>query len=122
MKNRRIKFFTLCLCIGLLAALLLTFAAPTAQAAEAGPVITQQPQGMGVEYNEYASVYIKAEGVQPLSYTWYYKLPGNADFTKSYTETREDPSFYWQMSFSDSGTQVYCVVTDGNGAQLPATL
>lgn len=112
----------LCLCIGLLAAFLLASAVPTAQAAEvnstsntAGPVITQQPRGSGVPYGENAKVTIKAEGVAPLLYNWYYKNPDQETFTFAYTDRSENPSFYREITASTSGVQVYCIVRDGNG-------
>lgn len=122
MKNRKIMSLALCLCIGLLAAFLLASAVPTAQAAEvnstsntAGPVITQQPRGSGVPYGENAKVTIKAEGVAPLLYNWYYKYPDQETFTFAYTDRSENPSFYREIKPSTSGVQVYCIVRDGNG-------
>lgn len=125
MKNRKIMSLALCLCIGLLSALLLTPAVPVAQAAEvnstsnaAGPVITQQPTGSSAAWRNSACTYIRAEGAEPLTYKWYYRMPGETEFVYAYSQTSNataNPSYSYEMTNLSSGMEVYCIVTDVNG-------
>lgn len=96
---------------------LLLFTAPSARAS-GGPVITQQPTGSSAAWREYARTYIKAEGAEPLTYKWYYRMPGETEFVYAYMETSNataNPSYSYDMTNSTSGMEVYCIVTDADG-------
>ena len=79
--------------------------------------ITKQPESVVVSKGEGATVTVEATGTD-LTYTWYYKNPGNKKFyvsgdTFANGNTYSIPMFSWR-----DGQQVYCVITDANGETL----
>ncbi len=76
------------------------------------PVITQQPTGAAAGEGKTARVKVKAEG-EGLKYTWYFKNAGDKEFRK--TDTYKTATYSLKMNSSNSGRQVYCVVTDKKG-------
>ena len=79
--------------------------------------ITKQPESVTVSKGENAVAVIEATG-KGLTYTWYYKNPGNNKFyvsgsTFANGNTYSIPMFSWR-----DGQQVYCEVTDAEGNVL----
>ena len=76
--------------------------------------ITQQPQNVTVSSGEIAKVTVTASG-DGLTYQWYLKNPGKTTFSKSSIVKN-----YYSVTMTDAvnGRQVYCVVTDKNGASV----
>ena len=70
------------------------------------------PTSVDVDEGETASVSLTATG-DDLTYAWYYKNKGEAEFSK--TDSFTGPTYSVEMNESRDGRQVYCVVTDGNG-------
>ena len=87
---------------------------------KAAAEITLQPQDVVVAAkNDMAVVTVDAVG-EDLTYTWYYKNPGNVKFYVSGDEfVSEDGKVYSipVASWRD-GQEVYCVITDASGAVL----
>ena len=78
-------------------------------------MITQQPKSVAVKEGQKAAVTIDAQG-DGLTYTWYFKNPGAAKFSKTTSFTGKTYSV--QMDESRDGRQVYCVVTDKYGKSV----
>jgi len=76
------------------------------------PKITKQLEGAKAKLGETVSVSFVAEG-EDLTYEWYYKNAGAADFMKTATFT--GPEYTMQMSAGRADRQIYCVVTDQYG-------
>lgn len=81
--------------------------------------LIKQPVDASAQKGQKASVSVEASG-EGLTYTWYYKNPGNVKFYKSGTTylsedrtTYSIPMYAWR-----DGQQVYCVITDANGETL----
>ena len=76
--------------------------------------ITTQPQNVTVSSGEIAKVTVTASG-DGLTYQWYLKNPGKTTFSKSSIVKN-----YYSVTMTDAvnGRQVYCVVTDKNGASV----
>lgn len=81
-----------------------------------GPiVITKQPENVVVETkDDLAKVSVEATG-EDLTYTWYYKNPGNKKFYVSGEAFAEGNTYTIAVSKWRNGQQVYCVITDANG-------
>ncbi len=79
--------------------------------------ITKQPENVTAVKGETAVVTVEATG-SDLTYTWYYKNPGNKKFYVSGSAFAEGNTYQIQMNSWRDGQQVYCVVTDGNGNTL----
>ncbi len=77
--------------------------------------ITQQPQSVTVASGAQATVTVKASGTG-LTYKWYYKNKGDANFT--YTKSFTTNTYSVQMTAARAGRQVYCVITDGSGNSI----
>ncbi len=77
--------------------------------------IVTQPTDVTVAPGETAEVTVEAAG-DDLTYTWYYKNPGAAKFSK--TTAFDGPTYSVTMSASRSGRQVYCVITDAYGSSV----
>lgn len=73
--------------------------------------ITKQPVAVQVAKGESFSVSVKASG-DGLSYCWYYKNKGDAEFKKSSVTTAVNSA---TMDAAWDGRQVYCVVKDRYG-------
>ena len=73
--------------------------------------ITKQPTNATAAIGSKATASVTAAG-DGLTYTWYFKNPGAADFTKSGITSS---TYNVTMQKSLSGRQVYCVVTDKYG-------
>lgn len=100
----RITAFLLCL------VLILTMLPPSVSA-EQTLTITKQPKNTYAYEGQTAKTTVTAQG-DDLSYQWYVKNPGDADFKKS---TVQKMSYSFTMKASSSGRLVYCVITDGQG-------
>ena len=81
--------------------------------------IVKQPESAIVEKGTDAKVTVEATG-KGLTYTWYYKNPGNVKFYASGEQFVTDggasytiPMYAWR-----NGQEVYCVVTDAYGEVL----
>lgn len=77
--------------------------------------ITSQPQSLEVAEGEWAEVSVTAEG-DGLSYAWYVMGPWDGDFTLD--SSAVDSVYSVLVTLDNSGTQVYCVVTDRNGCSV----
>ena len=74
--------------------------------------ITAQPQDTAVaKAGDTAQVTVEAVG-DGLTYQWYLRAPGDADFSKS-SNTRD--TYRFAVTEASNGRQVYCVVTDRYG-------
>ena len=82
--------------------------------AESSIAITTQPKTTYAKLGASGKVTVAASG-EGLTYTWYFKNPGAADFTKSGIKSS---TYSMTMQKSLSGRQVYCVVTDKNGSTV----
>lgn len=82
-----------------------------------GIEIIKQPESMEAAKGEQAVVTVEAKG-DNLSYTWYYKNPGNKKFYESGESfvSEDGASYSIPMSAWRDGQQVYCVITDATGA------
>ncbi len=81
--------------------------------------IVKQPVDTEALKGENATVTVKAKG-DDLTYTWYYKNPGNKKFYVSGTQFVADggASYTMPMYAWRDGQQVYCVITDGHGESV----
>ncbi len=88
----------------------------TLAAATGSIVILTQPTDTAAAQGADATVSVEASG-EGLTYTWYYKNPGNVKFYVSGSQfVSEDGASYSIPMFSwRNGQQVYCVITDANG-------
>ena len=73
--------------------------------------ITQQPKSVSVYNGAVATFTVEAVGVD-LQYQWYYKDPGDSDWTRS---SSTSDTYSTQMKSSRNGRQVRCVITDKYG-------
>lgn len=78
-------------------------------------VITKQPASVAVPEGKNAVVSFAATG-DGLTYRWYYKNAGAADF--AYTATFSGNTYTAQMNDVRNGRQIYCVVTDQYGNSI----
>lgn len=78
-------------------------------------VITKQPASVAVPEGKNAVVSFTATG-DGLTYRWYYKNAGAADF--AYTATFSGNTYTAQMNDVRNGRQIYCVVTDQYGNSI----
>ena len=78
--------------------------------------ISREPESVTVPKGQTATVSFTAEG-DGLTYAWYYRDAGTADFIRTYTFSGN--TYTAQMNEARNGRQLYCVVTDayGNSAQ-----
>ena len=78
--------------------------------------IVVQPMDAVVLTGETAEVAVEAQG-KGLTYTWYYKNPGNKKFYLSAEQfvSEDGASYIIPVSTWRDGQQVYCVITDANG-------
>lgn len=81
--------------------------------------ITKQPESCTVANGETAIVTVEAEG-NDLTYTWYYKNPGNSRFYQSGTQfvSEDGASYRLPMNKWRDGQQVYCLITDADGISV----
>lgn len=81
--------------------------------------ITKQPENCSAANGENAIVTIEASG-DDLTYTWYYKNPGNSRFYQSGEQfvSEDGASYSLSMNKWRDGQQVYCIVTDANGISV----
>ena len=102
--------------LGLLLALLLLCAMlPTAvQAAEAGPVITAQPQPDDALIGEVAQLTVEAQG-EGLRYQWYYRDLPDGSLTKS---SIKSATYSLTVKPINVNRELYCVITDASGRQV----
>lgn len=87
--------------------------------AEGAVKITKQPENVIVEKaGDMAEITLEASG-EDLTYTWYYKNPGNKKFYASGEQFAEDNTYHIPLNKWRDGQEVYCIVTDdeGNTAQ-----
>ena len=73
--------------------------------------ITKQPQTTYVPLGAAAKVSVEAIG-DDLTYKWYYKDKGEADFSRSSVDT---DSYTINVKSDKNGRQVYCLITDAYG-------
>lgn len=73
--------------------------------------ITVQPTSTAAEKGQTVKVTVKATG-DGLKYQWYIKNPGASKFSKSSVTSS---TYSVEMSVSNDGRQVYCVITDKYG-------
>lgn len=85
---------------------------------EALEIITQ-PENTAVYKGKDAVVSVEATG-EGLTYKWYYKNPGNVKFYVSGEQfvSADGTTYTIPMAVWRDGQQVYCVITDGNGASI----
>ena len=77
--------------------------------------ITEQPKDYtAAEEFEEAVLTVEAEG-EGLTYTWYYKNPGNKKFYESAAQFVDGNTYRIAVNRWRNGQQVYCVVTDEAG-------
>lgn len=80
--------------------------------------ITKQPEDVVVAVSgEMAELTVEAEG-EGLTYTWYYKNPGNVKFYKSgedFVSGESGNVYNIAVTKWRDGQQVYCLITDANG-------
>ena len=81
--------------------------------------IVKQPENATAANGKNTVVTVEATG-DSLTYTWYYKNPGNVKFYKSGSQfVSEDGTAYTlPMNKWRTGQQVYCVITDANGISV----
>lgn len=82
-------------------------------------MITKQPESVAVEKSgDTAVVTVETVG-EDLTYTWYYKNPGNVKFYVSGETFADGNSYHISVNKWRDGQQVYCVITDllGNTVQ-----
>ena len=80
----------------------------TVSMAAAGPVITAQPRNTSAVNGNSVNLTIAATG-EDLTYQWYYKAAGSAQFQKS---SRTTCTYTTTMTAERDGYQLYCVITD----------
>ncbi len=76
--------------------------------------INKQPVSVTVPKDDQAIVTVEATG-NDLTYAWYVKAVGSEAFVKSDVTTRE---YAVTMTAEHNGEELYCVVTDGDGATV----
>ena len=76
--------------------------------------ITQQPENWEGRIGETATFTVEAAG-EGLSYQWYIKNPGGTKFSRSSIKTNVYTAV---LSESNSGRQLYCVITAINGNSI----
>lgn len=78
--------------------------------------IVKQPESVTVDKGADAVVTVEAEG-KGLTYTWYYKNPGNKKFYASAAQfvSETGSSYSIPMAAWRDGQEVYCVITDETG-------
>ena len=81
--------------------------------------ITKQPEGAKVAVGETFTISVEAVG-DGLTYQWYYKNAGAADFTLTTAYTGNTYSI--KATDTRVGRQVYCVVTDQYGNSLTSDI
>ena len=86
---------------------------------EAFLTIVKQPKSVTVASGETAAVTVEAEG-DGLTYTWYYKNPGAAGFSK--TTAFAGKTYSIAMSEARNGRQVYCIVKDAHGNSVKSAV
>ncbi len=74
---------------------------------------TMQPESVTVDEGKTAVVLLGAVGEGNLTYQWYYKDAGATKFSVSSVKTA---TYSVEMNNSRHGREIYCVVTDKNGA------
>lgn len=79
------------------------------------PVISKQPVSVSAGVGKTARVTVSAKG-EGLQYTWYFKNPGEEKF--QVTNSYKKASYSLKMTESNSGRQVYCVITDKKGKSV----
>ena len=78
-----------------------------------GPIITAQPQSVGVAFGKTASFSVTATG-ENLHYQWQYKKPGSSSWIKWSGKTEASISF--RASDKNDGYQYRCVVSNVDGS------
>ena len=73
--------------------------------------IKTQPKSVTVKNGAKAKVTVKALG-DGLTYTWYYKDPGQLKYKKS---SNTSATYTAEMKSSRNGRKVYCIVKDKYG-------
>ena len=76
--------------------------------------IVEQPVDVVAENGKLVVVNVEAKG-EGLTYTWYYKNPGNVKFYESSADFVNGNQYVIQVAPWRDGQQVYCVITDANG-------
>lgn len=79
--------------------------------------IVTQPVNVAVKEGETASVFVEVIG-DGLTYTWYYKNPGNVKFYKSGDAFVDGNTYSIPMHTWSDGKQAYCVITDQYGNSI----
>ena len=77
--------------------------------------ILTQPRDVTVGEGETAAVTVEAVG-DGLSYTWYYRNPGDTEFRMTAAFT--GPTYSVSMNAARDGRQIYCVIADSQGNTL----
>ncbi len=81
-------------------------------------IVTQPADAEAVGRGSSAAVSVKAKG-EDLSYSWYKCGPGEAEFTLTEATSA---SYEEAMTELNNGSQVYCVVTDGDGNSIRSNI
>ena len=92
----------------------LTVSEPVRIRVISAPVIVRQPKDVNVKPGEKAVFSVEAFGTE-LRYQWYYRLPGDSQWTQ--WQNRTASSFEETAALWWNGMQVCCTVTDGSGRQ-----
>lgn len=80
--------------------------------------ITSHPTNQTIVLGEYAVFNVTATGTG-ITYQWQYKMPSDAEWTKSTSSSAKTDSFtYTPKSMDENGVTVRCVVTDADGDQV----
>lgn len=80
--------------------------------------ITSHPTSQTIVLGEYAIFNVSATGTG-ITYQWQYKMPSDAEWTKSTSSSAKTDSFtYTPESMDENGLIVRCVVTDADGDQV----
>lgn len=79
--------------------------------------LAAQPVSVSAAKGENAVITVEAIG-ENLTYTWYYKNPGNVKFYKSGTAYVDGNTYSIPMYAWRDGQEVYCVVSDADGCTV----
>ena len=82
---------------------------------KAAVTITKQPESIVVEKTGDTAVITVETVGEDLTYTWYYKNPGNVKFYVSGENFADGNSYRISVNKWRDGQQVYCVITDSAG-------
>lgn len=80
-------------------------------------IVTQPADAVAEHSGDTVTVFVEATG-EGLTYTWYYKNPGNVKFYQSGSTFTDGNTYSIPLNKWRDGQQVYCVITDANGESV----